>query len=835
MNAIICFEEIKRDMSLHETITRANDLFRQGVYQEAIEVYSALIRKDPRLEQALRFNIWWTRRQMAREKANADVTAQDNLFLWLEDKSIMLHPVNECEKDESDPNAWHAVGDDPHYISPPLDPLLDVGWYELELNLKSNHQRMLAKFYLDTGNDYNENETIKLNLESGEPTRRIVYLQKLVRCLRFDPHEVSCTFHVHALRLRSVEQIEARNRILDTLVNEHPAFAGCDVESAWSQIIDQADKAGLEPANRLYALYESLFDAKPEVLSYLDWIETVEKPTLPSNEDVAAALARMQHKPLISIVMPVYNTPEAFLRACIDSVLRQSYPYWELCIADDCSPLTHVREILEEYAQADERIRVVYRDQNGHISRASNSALEIAQGIYIALLDHDDELIPHALYFMAQAIAQRPEGKIFYSDEDKIDTFGERREPHFKSDWNPDLFYSQNYVSHLGLYRHELLEEIGGFRPGMEGSQDQDLLLRCLPHVEPDEIVHVPRILYHWRVLEGSTALASEEKSYTTEAGIKALRDYFAGHGPEGLRVEAGMVPNTYRVRWSVPSPVPKVSLLIPTRDKKEITEVAVRSILDKTTYPNYEILILDNGSVETETLQWFEEIQQQDARVRVLRWDHPFNYSAINNFGARHASGEILGLINNDIEVITPEWLTEMVSHACRPEIGCVGAKLYYSNDTLQHGGVLLGIGDVAGHSHKYFSRYNSGYFSRLLLIQNLSAVTAACLLVRREVYEQVGGLNGEDLKLAFNDVDFCLRVREAGYRNLWTPYAELYHHESISRGHEDTPEKQARFLKEVEYMKQRWGEALLDDPYYNPNLTKDREDFSLGAGVAR
>jgi GT2 family glycosyltransferase len=292
-------------------------------------------------------------------------------------------------------------------------------------------------------------------------------------------------------------------------------------------------------------------------------------------------------------------------------------------------------------------------------------------------------------------------------------------------------------------------------------------------------------------------------------------------------------VPNTYRTIWPLPQPVPLVSLLIPTRDKKDITEIAVCSILDKTTYPHYEIIILDNGSVEAETLNWFTAIQNKDSRVRVIRYDHPFNYSAINNFGVTHSNGSIIGLVNNDVEVINPEWLTEMVSHACRMEIGCVGAKLYYGNDTIQHAGVILGIGGVANHSHLKFRRKDPGYFGRLICVQNYSAVTAACLIVKREIYNQVSGLEEKYLKVAFNDVDFCLKVREAGYRNLWTPHAELYHHESISRGSEDTPEKQTRFQMEVEFMKNKWRDVLKQDPYYSPNLAKDREDFSIGFNV--
>jgi len=338
-------------------------------------------------------------------------------------------------------------------------------------------------------------------------------------------------------------------------------------------------------------------------------------------------------------------------------------------------------------------------------------------------------------------------------------------------------------------------------------------------------------VLYHWRMTKGSVALDPGEKSYTTEAGIKALRDFFCDQGRADIKVEAGAVPNTYRVRYPISKPEPLVSLLVPTRDMLEVLEPCIRSILEKTAYQNYEVLILDNGSVKSATLDYFDQVQAADSRVRVIPYHYPFNYSAINNHGVQRARGELLGLINNDVEIISTEWLTEMSSHALRPEIGCVGAKLYYANNTIQHAGVILGIGGVATHAYKNFPRADHGYFARLSVVQNYSAVTAACLLVRKSIYEEVGGLEEEYLKVAFNDVDFCLKVREAGYRNLWTPYAELYHHESRSRGWEDTPEKQARFQREIEFMLARWGNTLSSDPNHNPNLNRRNADLTVGS----
>lgn len=557
---------------------------------------------------------------------------------------------------------------------------------------------------------------------------------------------------------------------------------------------------------------------------YQAWINEHEAESF---SEIMQGLKSFSKTPLISIVVPVYNPDKALLAACIESVLAQSYSNWELCLADDKSTKKHVREVLEAYQEKDDRIKVVFREKNGHISEASNSALELATGEWTALLDHDDLLQQHALFYVVKALNENSEASFIYSDEDKIDEEGNRTDPHFKSDWNPDLLYSQNYVSHLGVYQTDIVKRIGGFRKGYEGSQDYDLLLRYSREIDQANVVHIPRVLYHWRMVEGSTALASDGKSYTTDAGIKALQDHFAALGKK-VKVQQGKHANIYKVDWAIEND-PLVSLIIPTYNGRDITKQAIDSILEKSTYQNFEILLVDNNSDDPEALAYFDEINQHP-KVTLLKYPYPFNYSAINNFAASKAKGSILGLINNDVEIITPEWLTEMVSHAQREDIGCVGAMLYYDNDTIQHAGVITGLGGVAGHSHKHFPRNHPGYFNRLRMVQNLSAVTAACLLVRKDVFEQVKGLNEKDLTIAFNDVDFCLKVQKAGYRNLWTPYAELYHYESISRGAEDNPEKVARFNKEMNYMKSTWATDTESDVCYSPNLTTSREDFSYG-----
>jgi glycosyltransferase involved in cell wall biosynthesis len=559
---------------------------------------------------------------------------------------------------------------------------------------------------------------------------------------------------------------------------------------------------------------------------YGEWIRHYDTLTDKTRSEMVERIKEFEQRPLISLVMPTYNSKPDWLTEAIESVRIQIYPNWELCIADDASTSESIRTILESYAKEDSRIKIVFREKNGHISASSNSALELVTGEYIALLDHDDLLAEHALFWVTDAINSNPDAQLIYSDEDKIDQIGRRYDPYFKSDWNPDLFLSHNMISHLGVYRTDLVREIGGFREGYEGSQDYDLALRCIEQIDPHEIVHVPRVLYHWRSHPGSTAQAGSEKNYALQAGERALNDHFKriGVSAKAELLEFGM----YRVHYDLPKPAPLVTLIIPTRNSLNLIMKCINSILSKSTYRDYEILIVDNNSDDVKTLEYLNSIIS-DKRIRVLRDERPFNFSALNNSAVLHARGEYVGLINNDIEVITPQWLDEMMSLALQPGVGAVGACLWYPNDTLQHGGCITGILGVAGHIHRHLPKGNCGYFGRAQLIQTLSVITAACMVVKKSIYHKVGGLDESNLKVAFNDIDFCLRVRDAGYRNIWTPYAELYHHESASRGFDDTSDKQMRFRDEVCYMQKRWTHTLFSDPAYNPNLSLDREDFSL------
>jgi GT2 family glycosyltransferase len=558
--------------------------------------------------------------------------------------------------------------------------------------------------------------------------------------------------------------------------------------------------------------------------TYRSWVASYD--TL-SPEDLAqmhSLAAEFPQRPLISILVPVYNTNGDILRTAIESVRSQTYDNWELCLADDASTLPHVCEILAEYAHRDPRIKVVCRRVNGHICEASNSALALASGLWVALLDHDDVLSPHALFCVVDAINRHPSAKLIYSDEDKIDLDGERRFPYFKPDWNPELLLSHNMICHLGVYRTDLVRALGGFRAGFEGAQDHDLALRYIEHIEPAEIHHIPHVLYHWRMVPGSTALNSAQKPYARSAGARALAEHLHRRN---IRAHVEISDAGYRVRYELPSPAPVVTLIIPTRNRHQLLEQCVSSICKLTTYPNYEILIVDNGSDAPASLAYLARVQER-AQIRVLRDERPFNYSALNNAAVAAAKGSIIGLLNNDTEVISPDWLDEMVALACQPGVGAVGARLWYSDDRIQHAGVVLGIGGVAGHVYRHLLRNEIAPCSRARFLQSFSVVTAACLIVRKDLYVRAGGLNENDLAVALNDVDFCLKLREIGCRNVWTPHAELYHHESASRGADDTPAKAARFRKECDYMLRRWGTTLRQDPAYSPNLTLEREDFS-------
>ena len=527
-----------------------------------------------------------------------------------------------------------------------------------------------------------------------------------------------------------------------------------------------------------------------------------------------------------SIVVPLYNTPENFLHEMIQSVIDQTYPNWELCMADGSDEKhAYVKRICQQYTRKDKRILYKKLDKNLGISGNTNACIDMASGDYIGLFDHDDLLHPAALYEVMHAICEK-NADFIYTDEN---TFHKKPEDafchHFKPDFAPDTLRSNNYICHFSVFKRELIGTVGKFDPKCDGSQDFDMILRLTEKAK--SIVHIPKILYFWRAHSGSVAENLGAKPYVIEAAHRALNLHLKRIGLEGEVLDT-TVPSMYRIKYKILKE-DKISIIIPNQDHLNDLKNCLESIFNKTTYPNFEIIIVENNSKTHEIFNYYNEIQAKWNNIKVVYWKDYFNYSAINNFGSKFCSGKYLLLLNNDTEVISPNWIEEMLMFAQRKDVGAVGAKLYYPDNTIQHAGIAIGLLTLAGHLHRNFPREHPGYMGRLIYAQDLNAVTAACMMVPKKVWDEVGGLD-ESFEVAFNDVDLCMRIRKAGYLIVWTPYAELYHYESKSRGLEDTPEKRKRFKGEVQRFHQRWAKELAEgDPYYNPNFSLDREDFSL------
>jgi len=726
--------------------------------------------------------------------------------------------IARCEMhdvEETTPHTFVTKPGTPFLAYAPTDSTrLPGGWMLLSFKVSAP-----VYFHLsyDEGSGYSDLHKRFILLTPEKPSVAVRLPQSGISKFRIDFFETGEAQSLEFHGVQTIGSLQVLFYLLKTKMGTDPKY--------WLPKV----KKGLQlfKVGGVHALRLKLIGDEP-TQSYDEWVD---RNDILADSDLRAMcehLKELSFKPKISIIMPTYNTPIAFLKRAIESVQQQVYEHWELCIADDASPNKDVRTTLEAYAALDARIKIHVRSENGHISRTSNDAAALATGEFLGLLDHDDELRPHALYMNIVELNRHPKAGLIYSDEDKINAFGKRFNPYFKSDWNPELFTQQNFICHFTVMKRSHFEAVGGFRAGFEGSQDWDLFLRMTELLRDEQIRHIPHILYHWRAIEGSTAQSAGFKPYALLAAQRALQEHFE-RTHEAATVETLDAISQCRIRYLLPSVLPLVSVIIPTRDKIDILARCIASILKKTTYQNYEIIIIDNGSVEAASLNYFEKLQQQHHHIRVVRDDGPFNFSALNNRAVKQARGAILGFLNNDLEIINADWLSEMVSHVLRAQNGAVGARLWFPNNLLQHGGVILGIGGVAGHSHKGMPRSHFGYFNRGVLAQNFSAVTAACLLVRKEVFEQVGGFDEASLAIAFNDVDLCLKIREAGYWNVWTPYAEAYHYESLSRGYEHSPEKFARFEKESAAMKTRWQAALLTDPAYNPNLTVQSEDFKF------
>lgn len=612
------------------------------------------------------------------------------------------------------------------------------------------------------------------------------------------------------LNSRSWKLVRFYGRIKNTFYSR-PKYL---LTTSWQVLRNLGWKEFLRRVKR--KLFKTKQIVEPSVTDYQKFLEETQL-TAKDIKQIRDNLLSFEYKPLISIVMPVYNVAEVWLRKAITSVINQYYEKWELCIADDASTDPQIKEVLKEYAALDSRIKVHYRPQNGGIVKASNTAFKMAKGAYVALMDNDDEITPDALYEVVKAL-QEHRYDMLYSDEDKLEMDGTPTEPFFKPDFDQDLLFSNNYICHFSIFRRKIMEEVGAFREGTDGSQDYDLVLRFTD--KKRSIHHIPKVLYHWRKIPGSTAATVEAKPYVFEAAKKALRDALKRRNLKGEVVD-GIWKGSYRVKREIQGD-PLISIIIPFRDKVDILRTCLDSIFAKTTYENYEILLVNNASELLETREYMREIENCP-RVKLLHYNAPFNYSAINNFASLKAEGEYLLLLNNDTEVIEPDWIQNMLEHAQRPEVGCVGAKLLYPNNLIQHAGVVIGVGGAANHCYAKLPSDQNGYFGQLNVVREYSAVTAACVMIKKSVYEEMDGLDEENLAVSFNDVDFCLRLREKGYLVIYTPFAVLYHHESLSRGYN------VSFNEEYYLRRRHQGIFQKGDPYYNPNLSRERLDFTL------
>ncbi|WP_444921209.1 glycosyltransferase [Microbulbifer sp. CnH-101-G] len=665
------------------------------------------------------------------------------------------------------------------------------GWYMVEVLLDSDQSYLDAAFILQHKGG-RKSQKLRLPIRNGRMSKRLLWFARGGEVLQFSPSQSVCKFTIRHLTLVRVSLIFARDRMR-------------------SRLKSRKLRVPFRITNR-WAYYDATFRPAGVKVSYRDWVKKIEPTFWPELVENYCSIS-------FSIIMPIINTDTLdAIKDAVDSVCAQIHRNWKLFILSSATCNKDIYFWLNELVCSDNRIELI-----GCYELSNEFSNLIDTDSYHLLCPPRAVLAPKALSCFQYVLQSNPQAKVIYSDEDKLNESGRRCLPNFKSAWNPDLFFSDNYIGEFVLFAPSLLEQSNFIDFNLEQAWDYSLFLQVLRKLKHPsrEIIHIPRILFHRQSFQDPVTYVKSSQ--------RVLQKYFNETGCSDVSIH---VENNYRVLqvcWPLKMEEPLVSLLIPTRDMLPILRQCIDSILEKTAYQNYEILVLDNQSVKPETLNYLSHLKKLP-NVRVIKYDAPFNYSAINNFGVQHTRGDIIGLINNDIEVISPNWLKEMVTHAIRPDIGCVGAKLYYSDGRIQHAGVVVGLGSLAGHVHKFYHRHEEGYMNRLKCTQNFSAVTAACMLVRKSIYEKVGGLDEKNFEVAFNDVDFCLKVKEAGYRNLWTPWAEMYHHESISRGIDNTPEKRARFDREAINLKTRWSTHERRDPYYSPFLTHTREDFTLG-----
>lgn len=740
-----------------------------------------------------------------------------------------LTPLYHLER--IDKNTYRSLGNDPQFL---IDNARHIfpGWYKVKSSIEFVNEDTsvgikngLQTFYFDTESDFQEQNAQSIPLCNAELS--IVFIPPNLKQIRFNPMESICEFKMKQLVFKRSILLSFKKKLSIHIINfenKHLSYINTPPDASPGYRIAKIISSKLP--YRIKSLLKRYFYRTIHV-TYKEWIQLYDILTNKDKASIKNHIKTFGLTPLISIIMPTYDTNSNMLITTIESVRNQLYDNWELCIADDASNKSYIRRILNEYAKKDGRVKVVFRKSNGYISEASNSALKLASGDFIALLGHEDALSEDALYHIALESNNHPEAAIIYSDEDKISKEGNRIDPYFKCDFSYDLFLSQNMISHFGVYKADIVRKIGGFRKGFEGSQDWDLALRVLEYAGKKHIYHIPKILCHWRLGDQSTALNISAKPYAIDACLKAVQEHLDKTSPDAkvLPHPDNMLP-FFKIEWPLKKQ-PLVSIIIPTKNKVKILKPCIESILQKTVYPDYEIIIVDNGSDDRATVKYLSYLKKQK-NIKVVRHPIPFNYSALNNYAAKIANGEIFILLNNDTEVITPKWIDEITRNLLRKEIGAVGCKLLYGDNTVQHAGVVIGMGGVAGHVPHHISGEDPSYFSWAKLHRNVSAVTGACMGIKSSVFKEVGGLD-ENLAVVFNDTDLCLKILQKGYKIIYTPFAELYHYESKTRGLNMTIEKKAIFEKESEYFKNKWQDIIKNDSYYNPNLTLNYADFSL------
>lgn len=734
------------------------------------------------------------------------------------------NPVQDLALSGATPFDWTSTGDHPVFDLEleGRGEVVPSGWVYVESRMIRRGAHLVARLYVDTGSGFSDAESFVIPAARSGNIKQVIRIPRNTRRLRLSPMRGEGAVRLDFFRITKISNVERVARMVEWTIGDIIKFR--DVGRARKYNITL--RRLLTDLSGVYADCAKLrFHSAP-----LDYRSYVEKFDVLRQSDIASIRRHIDYfkkRPLISILIRVRGASLEYLESAIQSIFTQIYGNWELCIAVDDVNVSEVAQFLKSISEKDDRVKIVFMSSGGYASIAVNAALGLATGEFSTTLGQSDVLSPLALYLIALKVNEIDDLNIIYSDNDEIDGRGIRGNVRFKSSWNPDLFFSSDMVSRSAAYRTSLLREIGGFRVEYEGGQDIDLALRCVKNSTPSQISHIPRVLYHFRQF-GETGLTDTyAEGDACNAKERALSEFFQGQ--PGVKVSRGELAGTYRVRYPIPAPAPKVTVIIPTRDGGLLLKKCILSIFDGTTYENLEIVVVDNQSKDRETVDFLQSLSLR-GNVTVLRYDFPFNYSAINNFAEKHASGDVLCFLNDDVEAIESDWLQEMISHALRPDIGAVGAKLLYADGFVQHAGVVMGIGGFASHAHRLYPATHPGYAGRAALVQNFSAVTGACLVMRREVFREVGGFDEENLPVAFNDVDLCLRVREAGYRVVWTPYAVLHHFESYSRGDDQmSAEKRARFNREKRFMLSRWKTDQLDDPYYNQNLTLDREDFTI------